>query len=204
MAEPTLDQRTPICRLKYEADDARNYNWSKIDDIIGRAFTPGSPLQLPLLSAIRGVWLGTAIGTSIPFSGTPVQLASVATDVASGNNLVNPTVSEDPNRWSIIIAQVTVTVGFGAPGGAPIADLSLALHRGTTSVHTRELFWNATTMGTVSALGRDIPVTLLLVGKPGLGAGDVSNVWSVWGSGSISGGAIASSSSAQVYTVQFT
>lgn len=47
MSEPTLDQRTPIVRLKYEADDARNYNWSKIDDTIGRAFTPGSPLQLP-------------------------------------------------------------------------------------------------------------------------------------------------------------
>lgn len=49
MAEPTLDQRTPVCRLKFESEDTRNYNWSKLDDVIGRAFTPDSPLQLPPL-----------------------------------------------------------------------------------------------------------------------------------------------------------
>lgn len=200
MAEPTLDQRSPVVRLKFEADDTRNYNWNKLDDTIGRAFTPGSPLQLPPItgsilapgSAVHGVWVGTAIGTSTPLSGTPTKLAEVLTSS-----------QEDTARWSIVVAQVTVTIGFGAPNSAPIADISLELHRGNapgTSVHTRELFWNATTMGAVSALGIDVPTTLLLIGKPL----DASAAWSVWGSGSISGGAVASVSSAQVYTIQFT
>jgi hypothetical protein len=35
MPTPTLDQRTPNIRLKYESDDTRNYNWEKLDDLLG-------------------------------------------------------------------------------------------------------------------------------------------------------------------------
>ena len=47
MGEPTTDQRSPVCRLKYEADATRNFNWSKLDDIVGSAFTEGAALQIP-------------------------------------------------------------------------------------------------------------------------------------------------------------
>ena len=44
---PTPDQRTNTIRLKYESDATRNYNWEKLDETLGAAFTPESPLQIP-------------------------------------------------------------------------------------------------------------------------------------------------------------
>jgi hypothetical protein len=47
MSFPDDGLRTLIVGLKTESDDTRNFNWSKIDDTIARAFTEGSPLQFP-------------------------------------------------------------------------------------------------------------------------------------------------------------
>lgn len=166
-------------------------------NIDGPLVVPVGPITLPPGSidgaalvpgvAVRGVWIGTAIGTATTITGTPVKLAEVLTSA-----------QEDPNRWSLVLAQVTMTVRFGAAGGAPIADLDLDLHRGTTVVQTRELFYDATTMGAVAGLELDIPVTVVRIAKPG----DTANAWSIWGSGSLSGGASCYCSFAQLHTIQ--
>jgi hypothetical protein len=205
MAQPTLDQRTPICRLKFESDDTRNYNWNKIDDVIGRAFTPDSPLQLPPLpppalgsitgpmlapgSAIHGVWVGTAIGTALSFTGTPAKLAEVLTDA-----------TEDPTRWSLVLAQLTLTLEFGASGASPTIDVNLDLQRGDTVVQSRELFYDASNLGTLDGMDLDIPVTIVRIAKPG----DTSNAWSLWGSAGLQGGGQALRSFCQLHTIQFT
>lgn len=42
-----FEERTPFLRLRYETNELRNDNWVRLDDILGSAYTPGSPIQLP-------------------------------------------------------------------------------------------------------------------------------------------------------------
>jgi len=53
MAEPRPDNRTPVLGLKPGVETDHNFNWFKLDDTIGRAFEPGSPLQLPDVPASK-------------------------------------------------------------------------------------------------------------------------------------------------------
>jgi hypothetical protein len=122
MAEPTLDQRTPICHLKYEADDTRNYNWSKIDDVVGRAFTPGSPLQLPSPLTIGDLhvqgldvegWLVVPNGP-VTFPAGALAVSTIATrtqahTVLSGTHTYNP----GPSPWQEILALPPITTRGG-------------------------------------------------------------------------------------------
>jgi hypothetical protein len=86
MAEPALSQRTPVVGLKFESDDSRNFNWAKLDDTVGRAFTPGSPLQIPpgVLTAVYPAIVPDLvtvanIATGLLYDGTALALQPLTT-----------------------------------------------------------------------------------------------------------------------------
>jgi hypothetical protein len=47
MSDPSFTGRTTNIALKYGVHDTENFNWNRIDDVVGNAFTPDSPLQIP-------------------------------------------------------------------------------------------------------------------------------------------------------------
>jgi hypothetical protein len=159
------------------------------------------PLTLPVNSlnpawlapgaATTGVWIGTAQTTPLGFSNpTLVELANAATSV-----------SEDPNRWSLVLAQVTVRVQFGASGSAPNGTVTLTIRRGATDVQTRSFIYDASYLQD-DGLDLDIPYTLVRLAKPG----DTSNIWRVMGSLTQVGGGDPIDvlrTFAQVHVVQF-
>jgi hypothetical protein len=75
MADPTIDQRTPNVRLRFESDSTRNYNWSKLDDAIGKL--GGGSVAPPAITAAVVAEGHTIIQTlSLPLN-TPVTLAQI-------------------------------------------------------------------------------------------------------------------------------
>lgn len=72
MPEPTFDQRTPNIRLKFESDDTRNYNYWKLDDVIGGAFTDGNPINPPPGSITGAMIAPQAIASDLIYPGETV------------------------------------------------------------------------------------------------------------------------------------
>lgn len=151
--------------------------------IAGAALAPGA--------AVQGVWVGTARTTPLGLNPTLVELASVATDA-----------TEDPNRWSLVVAQATARLEFGASGTAPNGTVTLTIRRGATDVQSRTFTYDTSYLGTLDGLDLDIPYTMIRLAKPG----DTTNIWRVMGSLTQVGGGDPLDvfcQFAQVHTIQF-
>lgn len=127
---------------------------------------PAGALEGALLAAdasVIGVWVGTAVTGVTSLTSTPAQLATLATP------------GELANRWTILLAQLTYQISWGAQ--APLITVTTELRRGTTTaVYTRPLQYASSEV--VQGLDIDIPVSLIRVARPG----DTVNTWTVWGS----------------------
>jgi len=128
MPDPTLDQRTPTLRLRFNADDGTNQNWWKLDDTIGRAFLPGSPLQLPSPLPIPGDlsvagathvqgldvegWLVVPNGpVTLPAGSLTVsalKTRTLAQQILSGSHTYNP-----GTTWQEVLALPAITTRGG-------------------------------------------------------------------------------------------
>jgi hypothetical protein len=87
MGNPAYGQRTPILGLKVESDETRNFNWLKVDDTIGRAFTEGSALQIPPGSITAAEIAPASISSDLIYPGETVPGFGLTT-IADGTSLL--------------------------------------------------------------------------------------------------------------------
>jgi hypothetical protein len=139
---------------------------------------------LQKLAAVQGAWIG-GVGALVTLSATPQQLALVTCDPG-----------EDTGRYEIVIAQGTLRVGYGT-GTSPSVNVQLELRRGTTPTQTRTLAYSAA--AATPTLVLDAPFTMVRLSNI---ADLTTHDWSVWGTGTISGGAIATVPFAQMHVLQ--
>jgi hypothetical protein len=118
---------------------------------------PGSiaPAALAANASIHGAQSGTANTAQVPIPVAPgVQLATL---------LLSP--ADDPTRWQLVIAQVTLQVGMSSDNVAGISNsITLTLRRGGTAgadQQSRAFPYTLTRAGYLT-----IPVTIVRVTKP--------------------------------------
>lgn len=130
MAEPRGDQRSPNIGLRFSDQADLNFNWSKLDDVVGTAFTPDAPLQIPPESivtsqlypgtAVHG-WISSGITSSFWALATPRQLAQLFLSPFRGGHIITAgslclalTNRKSPGAALIVELQITLTIA-GAP-----------------------------------------------------------------------------------------
>ena len=118
--------RTPHIRLYEESDDARNGNWFRLDDIIGNAFQPGSPIQFPPSGVAPGRFgdANNLVTIDVDYAGRITRIVNVGLQITAGQ-IAPGTITGGPGGS---IANETITglnVLDGSLTGADIQDGSI-------------------------------------------------------------------------------
>jgi hypothetical protein len=113
--------RTHYLRLYEESDDARNGNWFHLDEIIGNAFTPGNPIQLPLSGVVPGTYGDATHSTQlvVDATGRIVSILSVLISVSGASIAPNSITDAQIHdvSWSKVTGAPTSFPPTGPAGG---------------------------------------------------------------------------------------
>ena len=140
-------------------------------------------------ATVQGIWVGAPVNVgSVITPNVPTKLAEVATDA-----------SEETDRWTLIVAQVTLRLNYGTPGN-PYIPITLTLRRGNaTDLQTR--FFEYASSAPLEGLDLDIPLTMFRVMQ--ISAGLIGDrLWSVWATVNPNTGGQVLQQFAQLYALQ--
>jgi len=127
MGSNVPDGRTYYLRLYTESDGARDANWQSLDFILGTAFGPGSPLQLPNTGVIPGTWgdVSKTLQLTIDPQGRITVVAVLSIEISGSQIIPNSITSVQIQPGTITggsggdIANNTITAVNLAPGTIP-------------------------------------------------------------------------------------